>query len=103
MTDVGAYTSSPSSYGTFDQGGNVDEWNETKVTSSTRGIRGGGWGSNSYYLEASAYFWAPPTDESAFGFRVGSAVPEPSALVLTIAAFATLLTVLRKSVPHNRV
>jgi len=28
MTDVGAYTSSDSPYGTFDQGGNVWEWNE---------------------------------------------------------------------------
>jgi hypothetical protein len=28
LTDVGAYNSSPSYYGTFDQGGNVREWNE---------------------------------------------------------------------------
>jgi formylglycine-generating enzyme required for sulfatase activity len=28
-TDVGAYTTSPSANGTFDQGGNVWEWNET--------------------------------------------------------------------------
>ena len=31
LTDVGSYTSSPSYYGTFDQGGNVWEWNETQV------------------------------------------------------------------------
>jgi len=28
LTDVGAYTSAPSPYGTFDQGGNLWEWNE---------------------------------------------------------------------------
>jgi hypothetical protein len=30
LTDVGAYSSSSSFYGTFDQGGNVREWNETR-------------------------------------------------------------------------
>ena len=38
-TDVGAYTLSASPYGTFDQGGNVSEWNETGL-GSTLGIRG---------------------------------------------------------------
>ena len=41
-TDVGAYTGSTSFYGTFDQGGNVWEWNENLAGSSTaRRIRGG--------------------------------------------------------------
>ena len=40
MTDVGAYTSAPSPYGTFDQGGNVREWNETPVPNN-REPRGG--------------------------------------------------------------
>jgi hypothetical protein len=50
-TDVGAYTAKPSSspYGTFDQGGNAWEWNETALTWEEyllRGIRGGEASSN---------------------------------------------------------
>jgi len=49
--DVGAYTAKPSSspYGTFDQGGNAWEWNETASTRQeygTRGVRGGEASSN---------------------------------------------------------
>ncbi len=45
LTDVGAYTSALSPYGTFDQGGNVYEWNEKLFSefSSFRGHRGGSW------------------------------------------------------------
>jgi hypothetical protein len=43
LTKAGAYTLSDSPYGTFDQAGNVSEWNETLFDSSFRGIRGGGW------------------------------------------------------------
>ncbi len=39
-TDVGSYAH-PSPYGTFDQGGNVWEWNEAIVSSVNRGLRGG--------------------------------------------------------------
>ena len=38
LTDVGAYASSPSYYGTFDQGGNVYEWNETLVDSGAQRV-----------------------------------------------------------------
>jgi formylglycine-generating enzyme required for sulfatase activity len=37
LNDVGAYTASPIFYGTFDQGGNAREWNETPVFSPSRG------------------------------------------------------------------
>ena len=39
-TEVGAHENSDSPYGTFDQGGNVYEWNEA-ITGSRRGVRGG--------------------------------------------------------------
>ena len=53
-TVVGEFELSDSPYGTFDQGGNVWEWNETAVSSSSRGLRGGSF-SDSYsdYLHAS--------------------------------------------------
>jgi probable HAF family extracellular repeat protein len=42
-TEVGAHVSSASPYGTFDQGGNVQEFNETVPEPDIRGIRGGSW------------------------------------------------------------
>lgn len=49
LTDVGSYVNSPSHYGTFDQTGNLWEWNDAIfMTPSTgkpdsRGVRGGSW------------------------------------------------------------
>jgi formylglycine-generating enzyme required for sulfatase activity len=86
LTDVGAYTSSSSFYGTFDQGGNVWEWNETLVGTTMsgpgRGLRGGTWDSNSGYLVASARNYLLPNEEgNRVGFRVAS-IPEPSTIAL---------------------
>jgi formylglycine-generating enzyme required for sulfatase activity len=70
-TDVGAYAYA-SPYGTFDQGGNVWEWNETAIGSS-RGLRGGYWYGNSRYLLASNRNNNNPTNENNnIGFRVAS-------------------------------
>jgi formylglycine-generating enzyme required for sulfatase activity len=42
LTIKGSYTGSASPYGTFDQGGNVEEWNEAIYPGDTRrGYRGG--------------------------------------------------------------
>ncbi len=45
-TEVGAHENSESPYGTFDQGGNVQEFNETVPETDIRGIRGGSWANN---------------------------------------------------------
>ena len=39
MTDVGAYALSESAYGTYDQNGNVNEWNEAQPKEPYRGVR----------------------------------------------------------------
>jgi len=104
LTDVGAYTSSPSFYGTFDQNGNVYEWTDT-VAGQTRLLHGGSWNYSSTYMLASTSFNDFPTGEhSIIGFRVASVViPEPSSLLLALLAFGGSPTRRRKSVPYNRV
>jgi formylglycine-generating enzyme required for sulfatase activity len=42
-TEVGAHENSASPYGTYDQGGTVQEFNETVPEPDIRGIRGGSW------------------------------------------------------------
>ena len=47
LTPVGAFEIATSYYGTFDQSGNVAEWNDAVVTAgATRGVRGGAWAIN---------------------------------------------------------
>jgi len=83
LTAVGAYDANPSSssYGTFDQGGNVWEWNETAVEGSNRGRRGGGFSHQppGSHLEAShPGLNSPPGTGSSYGnlgFRL-AASPE---------------------------
>jgi formylglycine-generating enzyme len=84
--NVGSYAYA-SPYGTFDQGGNVWEWNEAVITGSYsdsyRCIRGGSYEDSPSFLRAS---YRPggsfPTDEyPELGFRV-SEVPEPATLSL---------------------
>jgi len=79
LTDGGAYSGSPSEYGTFDQGGNVWEWSEAIISGSNRGVRGGAFfiGLGPGLLAASFRSSTIPTSEGSFiGFRVAR-LPEP--------------------------
>jgi sulfatase modifying factor 1 len=78
LTNVGAYTTAVSPYGTYDQGGNVAEWTETAVETRRR-IRGGSWDNLLVNLAAASL----PEDHpgvafDSIGFRVARAVPEPT-------------------------
>ncbi|MFN6044431.1 MAG: SUMF1/EgtB/PvdO family nonheme iron enzyme, partial [Verrucomicrobiota bacterium] len=90
-TDVGSYTDDGSSYGTFDQGGNVWEWNDAVISGSSRGLRGGSWDDSGLYL-ASAYRidYDPSVEVLGIGFRLAS-VPEPSSFVLSVLASGVVL------------
>jgi len=69
-TDVGAYTTSPSPYGTFDQGGNQWEWTETDDGGS-KVQRGGGWYNDTTFIVSSFRLVYGPADEANLrGFRV---------------------------------
>ena len=84
LTPVGYFSTSPSYYGTFDQSGDVWNWNDAIISGSFRGLRGGSGTSTpapGVVLPRRGY----PTDESdSLGFRVAS-VPEPGSLTLLLA------------------
>jgi len=95
LTDVGAFTNSASYYGTFDQSGNVYQWNDLDGTAgSSRGVRGGYWDmANAAWLSSAVGFWETPSFESpirSIGFRLASpvAVPEPSTYAMALAGLA---------------
>ena len=96
-TETAAHENSASPYGTYDQGGNLWEWNEAVLPGhpwAVRGGRGGGFLSASYLLYLSplhrrmASGPAPATDD--FGFRVAR-IPEPTTLSLLALAGLALL------------
>lgn len=90
-TDVGSYSGDGSSYGTFDQGGNVWEWNDAVISGSSRGRRGGSFVGSGNPLRASNRNNLDPAGEADFlGFRVAS-VPEPTSLLLTMLAGGVML------------
>ena len=104
-TEVGAYDTqvlgdyvSDSAYGTFDQGGNVREWNEAVVFSWARGTHGGSFCGDDVPLHASSrnnyYELSYPTLQlNNIGFRV-SEVPEPA--TLSLLALGGLLVTRRR-------
>jgi cysteine-rich repeat protein len=71
LTDAGSYALSESPNGTYDQGGNVYEWNERRYGTFFRGLRAGAWDSGSHTLAASFTHSGQDTVEGNWlGFRV---------------------------------
>ena len=71
LTTVGS-NGSPSYYGTYDQNGNLFEWNDS-IIGSSRGIRGGSWLDTVSNL-ASTYrgSFNPAANFSTVGFRIST-------------------------------
>jgi formylglycine-generating enzyme len=98
LTPVGVFASSSGSYGTYDQGGNVYQWNEAIIPtfiSSVRGIRGGCFYDRSdelaaSYREEGPQFGSPTNKDHRIGFRVAS-VPEPSSFLLLLLGAGSIL------------
>ena len=77
VTDVGTFSGSGSFYGTFDQSGNVYQWNDLAGTpGTTRGFRGGGWDYYSSNVSSSyrEYRYDPSFEYISVGFRLASSV-----------------------------
>ena len=92
-TEVGEFENSSSPYGTFDQGGNVWEWNEAVFFYGTwsRGLRGGSFITPGYgLLESYRYGESPTNEQASFGFRL-ALVPEPATLALLILGGLAIL------------
>ncbi len=95
-TPVGSYGIA-SYYGTYDQTGNVWNWNDAVISGASRGLRGGSWRDSQYYQASSCRTTNGPFDEWGYiGFRVASTVPEPSAAVLALLAGAAVLAVRKR-------
>jgi sulfatase modifying factor 1 len=91
LTDVGTYSDDASYYGTFDQGGNVWEWNDAIVSSSFRGLRGGAFSDTDANLQSSSRAISYPTyEDTNIGFRVSSPapIPEPSSYAAMFGCLA---------------
>ncbi len=92
LTPVGYFEDSPSSYGTYDMGGDVGQWTEfaqapyrgAPCDSFSYSLYG------AYYLQAGSMYYSVPTAGSpTIGFRVAS-VPEPGSMALLLAAALAL-------------
>ncbi|MDO8588280.1 MAG: SUMF1/EgtB/PvdO family nonheme iron enzyme [Armatimonadota bacterium] len=100
-TEVGEFQNSDSPYGTFDQGGNVWEWNEAIIDPGSfyadRGVRGGSWNSGGTDGLLASYrpSITPTYEHDGFGFRV-SEVPEPSSIIALACGVVGLLGIRRR-------
>jgi len=102
LTPVGAFAASPGPYGTYDQGGDVDQWLETPYSGPYREIRGGSYADDYGTLRSYEFTEASPTFSSkGLGFRVAY-VPEPSSFVVLIAAAAIWFSSLRVIRLHRK-
>jgi formylglycine-generating enzyme required for sulfatase activity len=98
-TDVGAYANAGSYYGTFDQGGNLFEWNETIISGSSRVLRGGSWLFSEGDLRSSFRDdFDASFEDFYFGFRVASLapIPEPSTFGAAMGVVALGVVMMRR-------
>ena len=91
LTAVGSFTGSKSYYGTFDQSGDVFNWNSTIVDSDFPVLRGGFWGDGDADSVSSSdrNDDDPAAGDYYTGFRVAS-IPEPNSIMLIFAAIIGL-------------
>lgn len=103
LTSVGTFSASPGPYGTFDQGGNVDEWTDTVVVKSfgeSRVTRGGAWSTGGLNHDVQRVPTALPSDRLAkLGFRLARTPLTPNAGNALTGNFVVTVTVPNSSLP----
>ena len=99
LTDAGFFSNSASAYGTYDQGGNLYEWNDAVISGTSRGIRGSSWNDDAVvYLQSSGRSYLTPDQEVRFvGFRMAT-VPEPSTCALLLMGAGALYVCGRRKI-----
>lgn len=100
-TIVGQFTNSASAYGTFDQGGNLWEWNEATINGVLHSLRGGSynWGTyslqslcrNDYMTDFGYLIGYSNLNDGISGFRVVQVVPEPSSILALVCGMTGLV------------
>ena len=101
-TNVGEFENSASAYGTYDQGGNVWEWNDTITYETSERVYRGCRGSSFYYSDSSmlqaTYRSGRITSIDGYdvGFRVSEVVPEPASIIALAAGLVSLLGIRRR-------
>ena len=101
LTDVGAFSLADSYYGTFDQGGNAEEWNDA-IIASARGVRGGAW--DGFFEDMSASNSGarnPAVEGPDVGFRI-VIVPEPTVGGLLVLGISLLIWKQRRTSNHSK-
>jgi formylglycine-generating enzyme required for sulfatase activity len=97
VTDAGSYIYASSYFGTYDQAGNLWEWNDTIHSGSRLVLRGGSFNGPETNLgaEYGRNYDSPANEYEFFGFRVASltAVPVPEPGTWAGAAGLTMLVI----------
>ena len=100
-TEVGEFENSASAYGTFDQSGNVWEWNETITFHPNRGLLGGGSRSGVEWIRADGRSDSDPAySDGPIGLRL-ALVPEPTVFVSLLFALVLHRRNERSSAPRR--
>ena len=96
-TNVGTFSGSPSYYGTFDQSGNVLEWNDSNgLAGTTRQTLGGSWvdAPGGDAGSSNTYSSAPSSKHFSLGFRLASAPAWSSVPEIDPAGFGSVAALL---------
>jgi formylglycine-generating enzyme required for sulfatase activity len=102
IAEVGAYSNSSSAYGTYDQGGSLNEWTDGVILGGGRIIRGGDWNNSYLGMESPTRGdggnAAVTYQDDDLGFRLvtTTVVPEPSTYALMGLGTIAILMVLRR-------
>jgi len=104
-TEVGEHENSYSPYGTFDQGGNIHEWNETSLSGAYRVMRGGSFvdDDDNFHAASRSGDDSPMDEYYNFGFRVVQVadlvppvIPEPMTMLAVGLSLTALGRYIRK-------